>query len=129
VSSLILVVPLPADNQRSPFVAGNEVVTSFELLSAAQLAIERAMIRLPLLLGIALFAAGPMILGYQAIGWLVHGYWIGMPLSAFWSWLGGPYPGARLDGDELLYWLFRQPLSAVSVVTGAAVMLMSRNRV
>jgi hypothetical protein len=97
------------------------------------LAIERAMVglsvRLPFLLGIALFAAGPMILGYQAIGWLVHGYWIGMPLSAFWSWLGGPYPGARLDGDELLYWLFRQPLSVVSVVTGAAVIFMSRNRV
>jgi hypothetical protein len=24
-----------------------------------------------------------MILGYQAMGWLVHGYWIGMPFSAF----------------------------------------------
>jgi hypothetical protein len=97
------------------------------------LAIERSMVRLPVrlpfLLGIALFAAGPMILGYQAIGWLVHGYWIGMPLSAFWSWLGGPYPGARLDGDEPLYWLFRQPSSVVSVVTGAAVIFMSRNRV
>ena len=70
-----------------------------------------------------------MILGYQAIGWLVHSYWTEMPFSIFWSWLGGPYPRARFDGDELLYWLFRQPLSVVSVVTGAAVLFVSRNRV
>jgi hypothetical protein len=104
------------------------VVTFFGLLGVAQLAIERAMARLPHWLGVALFAAGPMILCYQAVGWLVHGYWTGMPFSTFWSWVGGPYPSSRFDGDELLYWAFRQPLSAVSVVAGAAVVLMSRNR-
>jgi hypothetical protein len=86
------------------------------------------MVRLPLFFGIALVAAGPVILGYQAIGWLVHGYWPGMSVGTFWSWLGAPYPSSHFDGDELLYWAFRQPLSAVSVVTGAAVVFMSRNR-
>jgi hypothetical protein len=48
--------------------------------------------RLLLLLGIALFAAGPTIVGYQAIGWFMHGYWTGMPFSVFWSWIGGATP-------------------------------------
>ena len=87
------------------------------------------MARLPLFLGTVLLAAGPMLLAYQAIGWLSHGYWPGLSVGTLWSWLGGPYPSSRFDGDELLYWAFRQPLSAVSVLAGAAIVFMSRNRV
>jgi hypothetical protein len=46
--------------------------------------------RLLFLLGFAFLAAGPMIVGYQAIGWFMHGHWTGMPFSVFWSWIGLP---------------------------------------
>jgi hypothetical protein len=90
------------------------------------------MMRLPQLLfalGLALLAAGLMLVGYQAIGWLQHGYWTGMPFIVFWSWIGGTYPNARWEGDEIVYWLLRQPLSVVSAVTGAALIWICRSHI
>jgi hypothetical protein len=69
------------------------------------------------LLGIALLA------GYQAIGWFMRGQWTGMPFSVFWFWIGGPYPNGGWQVDQVgdwLDWLFKQPLSLVSVVAGGS---------
>lgn len=84
------------------------------------------------LLGIALLAAGPIIVGYQAIGWFMRGHWIGMPFSVFWFWIGGPHPNGGWQVDQVgdwLGWFFKQPLSLVSVVTGAALIWMCRNHI
>jgi hypothetical protein len=92
-------------------------------------------IRLPhllFLLGIALLTAGPMLVSYQAIGWFMHGYWTGMPLSVFWSWIGGAYPNVGWHGDlvaDWVNWFFNQPLSLVSVVTGAALIWVCRSHI
>jgi hypothetical protein len=88
--------------------------------------------RLLFLLGIALLAAGPMIVGYQTIGWFMHGHWTGMPFSVFWSWIGGAYPNFGWQRDPVAdwsNWFFNRPLSLVSVASGAALIWMGRHHI
>ena len=73
------------------------------------------------MLGVALIAAGALIIAREAIGWLRFGYWVVTPLSTFWFWVGGSPEIANL-------WVLQQPLTLALFGLGAALIYTDRIR-
>jgi hypothetical protein len=72
-------------------------------------------------LGVALLAAGALIIARDAIGWLRFGYWAVTPMSTFWFWVGGSPEIANL-------WLLQQPLTLVLFGLGVGLICTDRIR-
>jgi hypothetical protein len=71
--------------------------------------------------GVALLAAGALIIARDAIGWLRFGYWAATPLSTFWFWVGGSPEIANL-------WLLQQSLTLVLFGLGMGLIFTDRIR-